>query len=352
MVQRYLSLKDVKTARLAIILYVIGVSLMIFLCSFNGLLLFATYHDCDPLTTKLAKAKDQMMPLLVMEILKDVPGLPGLFIAGVFSAALSSLSTGMFLYGIKNIREINFLSLYDTGLNSMSAVVLEDFVKPFMKSDLSESMSTYIMRGTVLVLGVVSVALVYVVQHLGQVLQLSLSIPAACYGPMLGIYTIGFFIPWIGKKATFVGALTGCVVMLTLIIKAQLEIANGNMYYNTKPLTVEGCTYNFTIEDNDSDLNATQTVLFDERPEKHIYEISYLYYTLVGSVIVVISAFIYSFIFGFQDPKEVDAKLLAPIIRKYIHTEFEKVHYTESHGKDTVVHNFEIKENNCRNNKL
>lgn len=85
-------------------MYVIGVTLMIFLCVYNGLVLYATYHDCDPLTTKLAKAKDQLTPLLALEVLKDLPGLPGLFIAGVFSASLSSLSTA---------------------LNAMSAVVLE-----------------------------------------------------------------------------------------------------------------------------------------------------------------------------------------------------------------------------------
>lgn len=48
--------------------------------------MYATYHDCDPLTTKLAKAKDQLMPLLVMRVLGDYPGLPGMFIAGIFSA--------------------------------------------------------------------------------------------------------------------------------------------------------------------------------------------------------------------------------------------------------------------------
>ena len=37
---------------------------------------------------QLAAAKDQLLPLLVMDTLKGMPGVPGLFVAGVFSAAL------------------------------------------------------------------------------------------------------------------------------------------------------------------------------------------------------------------------------------------------------------------------
>jgi len=58
-----------------------------------------------------------------MKTLGELPGMTGLFIAGVFSAALSSLSTC---------------------LNSMSAVVLEDFVKPYVKKPLSSSAINWI----------------------------------------------------------------------------------------------------------------------------------------------------------------------------------------------------------------
>lgn len=163
----------------ALILYITGVSVMIFMCCFNGYLLYATYYDCDPLMTNLAKAKDQLIPLLVMNILKDLPGLPGLFIAGVFSAALSSLSTG---------------------LNSFSAVVLEDFFKSFSKRKLTERETAIIMRATVLISGMISVGLVYVVQHLGSVLQLSMSLPTVTFGPLMGLYILGMFFPWINSK--------------------------------------------------------------------------------------------------------------------------------------------------------
>ena len=330
MMQRYMALKDVRAARKGQFLFVIGVTIMIFLCVYNGLLLYATYHDCDPLTTKLAREKDQLMPLLVMEILKDFPGLPGLFIAGVFSAALSSLSTG---------------------LNAMSAVVLEDFCKPFMKGDISERKSKYIMRGTVIVLGIISVALVYVVQHMGSVLQLSMSVPTACFGPMLGVYIIGFTLPWIGKRAVFYSAILGCALMVLIVLKAQTEIALGNIKFDFKPLSVDGCLYSFNHTEisaiSDVLSSTAETITLGTSKEKHIYHISYLYFTLMGALIVLITSIILSFVFGFQDAAEVDPKLLVPFLRKYIKSNATQQQFTSVNGKELTVHKFDIKDNNC-----
>lgn len=111
-----------------------------------------------------------------MDVLGNFPGLPGLFVAGVFSAALSSLSTG---------------------LNSMSAVLLEDFFKPYCKKPLTESQTRYIMKGVVVIFGTICVALVFVVEHLGSVLQLSISLGSMSNGPLLGIFTLGVMVPWV-----------------------------------------------------------------------------------------------------------------------------------------------------------
>lgn len=152
-------------------LFLLGTLALVLSCSYCGLLIYATYHDCDPLTTKLAKAKDQLLPLLVMRLFGDFPGLPGLFVSGVFSAALSSLSTG---------------------LNSMSAVILEDFVKPQMKQPLTEKQTHYVMRFVVAIFGGICVCLVFLVEKLGAVLQLSISLSAVSNGPLLGIFTMGW----------------------------------------------------------------------------------------------------------------------------------------------------------------
>ena len=320
-----MALKDVKTARKGQMIYVVGLTVMIFLSVCNGLLLYATYHDCDPLTTKLAKAKDQLMPLLVMNILKDWPGLPGLFIAGIFSAALSSLSTG---------------------LNAMSAVVLEDFCKPFMKDGISEQLSKFIMRGTVLALGVSSVALVYVVQRMGTVLQLAMSLQTACIGPMFGVYIVGFLIPWIGKRSVFYGAVVGFISMMLIVFKAQTEMALGNMKFEYKPMSVSGCRYNFTLNNETTPNNyvtPTAPTIIGEPEKKQIYHISYLYYSLLGALIAISASFVLSVGFCFQDPTEVDPKLLAPFIRKFIKSDLSK-HKTPK-KKKLFLNNFDDKEN-------
>lgn len=179
MIQRYLSLPTLKDARRALYIFVVGVCLVMCLCTYNGLLIYTTYKKCDPLTTKLAKARDQLLPLFVMDVLGDLPGLSGIFIAGVFSAALSSLSTC---------------------LNSMSAVVLEDFCKPFVKRPLSDSAINLIMRSVVVGVGVLCVALVFLVEKLGTVLQLAMSLEAITNGPLLGIFTMGLLMPIVNGR--------------------------------------------------------------------------------------------------------------------------------------------------------
>ena len=71
-------------------------------------MLYAVYADCDPITAKTVRkqvgfkiqnlqasqflsnlyVQDQLVPFMVLDIAGTVPGLPGLFMAGVFSGSL------------------------------------------------------------------------------------------------------------------------------------------------------------------------------------------------------------------------------------------------------------------------
>ena len=57
---------------------------MLGLCTYGGMVMYAFYHDCDPIKAEQVVSGEQMFPLFVMQLVGDVPGVPGLFVAGVF----------------------------------------------------------------------------------------------------------------------------------------------------------------------------------------------------------------------------------------------------------------------------
>ncbi|KAH8359927.1 hypothetical protein KR093_009582, partial [Drosophila rubida] len=302
MIQRYLSLPTLADARKALCIFCAGVLTVMALSGYNGLLIYATYQNCDPLTTKaihsqMAKARDQLLPLFVMDTLGELPGLAGLFIAGVFSAALSSLSTC---------------------LNSMSAVVLEDFIKPYVKGQLSNSATTWIMRLVVVVVGVLCVALVYVVEHMGTVLQLTMSIESLTNGPLFGIFTLGILLPWINGNSAILGGCVGVVVMSWVSLNAQWAIASGAITYQTKPLNVDHCDYTFDAAALvSSAANATHHTGQEVNDVFPLYRMSYMWYTTLGASVTIIVALLSTFVFGTNDPNSIDPKLMTPYIRKF-----------------------------------
>lgn len=227
-----------------------------------------------------------------MDKFRDFPGLSGLFIAGIFSAALSSLSTG---------------------LNSLSAVILEDYIKPYVREPLSERTVNYIMRSIVLITGFSCIALVFIVEQLGAVLQMSMSISGITNGPLFAIFIIGLLIPWINAKSAFCGGICGLLFVAYVSFKSQAAIAAGEFYYRSKKMSIEGCWYDF----DRSILNVTFGPDISEVEEKSLYHISYLWYILFGSLVTIFMSFAFSFVFGFQKIDELDITVIAPFLRKY-----------------------------------
>ena len=54
----------------------------------SGVVAYAAYHDCDPLTNKQIEKPDQIVPFLVADKLQKLPGMAGLFVAAVYGAVL------------------------------------------------------------------------------------------------------------------------------------------------------------------------------------------------------------------------------------------------------------------------
>ncbi|XP_045779022.1 sodium-coupled monocarboxylate transporter 1-like isoform X2 [Maniola jurtina] len=290
MVQRYLALPTLKGAKWAVFLFCIGISILYCFCLYCGLLIYARFYDCDPLQTRLAKAKDQLLPLLVMDVLGGIPGLPGVFIAGIFSAALSSLSTS---------------------LNSMSAVVLEDFYKPFYKRRLTDRQTNWLLKSVVIFLGALSLGLVFVIEKMGTILQLTMTLEAMTMGPQLGVFSMGILMPWVDSTGALVGGIVGLALMAWWCLSAQLAIAGGLIVHPHKNLTIEGCLYNFTK----ADIVITPSESVELHPVLHV---SYMWYTFAGALMTMFVGVLVSKVNRWCGKAYVPPapKLLAPQMRR------------------------------------
>lgn len=71
-----------------------------------------------------------------------------------------------------------------------------------MPKGISQRKVSYILKILVFLIGIISTALVFVVEHLGGLLSLSLSFGGATMGPMLGVFTLGMLIPTANSKVS------------------------------------------------------------------------------------------------------------------------------------------------------
>ncbi|XP_046741740.1 putative sodium-dependent multivitamin transporter isoform X2 [Diprion similis] len=268
-VQRMLTVKSLKAAQAALWLNWPILMFLSFSTSFSGLAIYSRYYNCDPIKQGRIKNSDMLMPLYVMDTMSHVPGLPGLFIAGIFSAGLSTVSAA---------------------LNSLAAVTLEDYIKPAYKrcsgNDFPLTRSTMFGKLLAFAFGIICIALAFLAQFLGGILQASLTIFGVVGGPLLGMFTLGMFT----ESATQRGAITGTLVALIFC----LWIGFGQPRPSAPRLstTDAGCNANYT-----GILNATTeapttlatwtnaTTEDDSVSYFYLYRISHMWYSAIGFLV-------------------------------------------------------------------
>ncbi|CAL7952542.1 unnamed protein product [Xylocopa violacea] len=295
MVQRCLAMPNLRKANATIAIMGIGIITIVSFSCYTGIVIFAAFHDCDPIATKQIKKPDQLLPYFVMQMAESVPGLPGLFVAGVFSAALSTMSTG---------------------LNSMSGVIYEDMIKPRLRIPLSEVAASRTMKLTVVLTGTICVALVFLVDKLTGLIQAGKSLSAITAGPLLGIFTLGMFFP----SANSTGALVGGLVSLNLVawisFGTQAAISSGRINFPVKPVSVSGCPESLT--NHAGNLTFILETAIKEQQPFFLYRMSYLWYTWVGFLTAILIGLVVSWITGPNKRVPGDEKLYTPVIRSLL----------------------------------
>ncbi|CAF3770432.1 unnamed protein product [Rotaria sordida] len=282
-VQRYMCVRTTRGAKQALFINAAGAALIILLCTLIGVILYAYYADCDPYTAKYVSDIDQIFPYFVMEVLSDIKGLPGIFLACIFSGSLSTISSG---------------------LNSLSAVVIEDVYKGLMGKTLSDERQGLASKLFSIVLGVVVILLTYIVSFLGSILNAALSLFGVLSGPIMGVFFLGFFFPQANSRGGFIGFLASLFLQLWIFLGAQ--ITKKQMKSERLPLSIANCSIpvNITIP---------LTTSIKPNPLLNFYSISYMWYTPIAVATVIIVGLIVTYLTRPLKPDEVDPKLIIPI---------------------------------------
>uniref|UniRef100_H2YU23 Uncharacterized protein n=1 Tax=Ciona savignyi TaxID=51511 RepID=H2YU23_CIOSA len=222
-VQRFLSCRSVKDARIAAFVSVISKLVITLIPVGCGAVAFAYFEHCDPLKSGKISKVDQLLPYMVLEIFDKVPGVAGLFVAAAYSGTMSSVSSG---------------------INSASAMILQDFILP-NRPLISAKWQMFISKITGVAFGVLVMGIAYLSSfYASTAVSLAYVYQGVCSGPVIGVYLLGIFFPWSNTAGVMAGQFVGTA--------ATLWIALGSLINGRDPATdgllpvqTDSCT-NFT----------------------------------------------------------------------------------------------------------
>ncbi|XP_056374100.1 sodium/iodide cotransporter [Hyla sarda] len=278
-VQRYISCKSEREAKLAILVNQVTLCVIVSSAVVCGIVMFTFYLNCDPLLAGYVSAPDQYIPYLVLEIFEQYPGFPGLFLACAYSGTLSTASTS---------------------INAMAAVTVEDLIKPRMPH-ISMKRLILISKGLSLFYGCSCIILAALSSLLGGgVLQGSFTVMGVISGPLLGAFILGMFTTSGNTPGVFAGLLVGFCLSLWVAVGGTLYPPTPEIM-GVLPTYAEQCPiYNSSqgiIYGPPAPRNITaplpRTTIADE-----FYSLSYLYYGAIGTFTTVIIGVLVSYLTG------------------------------------------------------
>lgn len=306
-IQRALSLPSLKQAQYSFIFCSIFTALISLLSTYMGLVMYSAYKSCDPYLANEIPRRDAIIVHYVANRLKNVPGLRGIFVAGIFSATLSTLSSFS---------------------NSMAALALEDFIKPALKkisnnkSQLQDSTTTWLAKIFAISFGLVCVIMAYIIDKANsRLLQATTTLFGAIGVPFLASFALGIFTRYTNKLGILIGFLTtltfGAYITTYQTFFSPSLQPSMPVYYNKQ------CALVFNMTLSPSALPALESIFTEaqllhrpsDKTEFNLNQISYLTLPAIQFVLTIAVASIVSILTGGWN-QEVDEKYLVTAIHR------------------------------------
>lgn len=311
-VQRYCSMKSKKEVVKTMMANVPTIAILFSLSWVVGMVIFANYADCDPLSMGYISKFDEIVPFFVQDKFLNMPGLLGLVMATLFNSALT---------------------LAVSNLNSLATVTFEDFLSQIPAlSNLKDTLQLRTIKILSVFYGLIIIGLSFVVATLSGVIESSMLMTSATSGPLLGVFILAMLVPCANWKGASAGMIFSHFMTLWLTF--------GHLSIETKddvlPLSTDGChndTFSSWITKPSHMLNSvsnvstivnnwddeTSTLLNPDPRESaltYIYAITYMYYALIGSLSTVLVGIIVSLLTANTKEDAYELHLLHPLAYK------------------------------------
>lgn len=281
-VQKAMSLRNLSKAKIALTLSVFGLVIVFLMNFYTGLMTFAKYGTCDPLKAGRIDAIDQLVPFYVMETFGHFKSFVGIFVAGIFAASLGTVAAC---------------------LSSLSAVTIEDLLISGLNIKMTLEKSTRYAKWMNFGYGVASFGLIFLVEGRG-ILQATLTLNGLIGGILLGLFTLGIFFERANLKGALYGGLLATICVLTLGGFA-LTFGVDEPFLDT---STEGCGCKL---DSPAMPAASADLLLDVPWYQSIHKVSYMWYSMIGTLLTIIFGLIISLLTQFYDDRRM-ARFLSP----------------------------------------
>jgi sodium-coupled monocarboxylate transporter 8/12 len=196
-VQRYLTAGSLKEAKRSLWIKLWALVPVLGLFYGTGLVLYAFYQQHgDPLAAGLIQKEDQLLPHFVVTQLPA--GMPGLLIAAIYAASMSTISAG---------------------LNSLASATVVDFQQRLTRKTMTDLQQVRSARWITVAYGLIVMVLAFLVAQMrGNLVESVNTVIGLVGGPLLGLFFLGMFT----RRTSARGALSGCLAGFISVLAIYL----------------------------------------------------------------------------------------------------------------------------------
>ncbi|XP_037522126.1 sodium-coupled monocarboxylate transporter 1 [Rhipicephalus sanguineus] len=282
-----------------------------------GVALTIWFRGCDPMLSGAVHRVDQVMPHYITTRLSEVPGLVGLFLAGVVCAATSTTSST---------------------INSQAAILYVDVIAPRWKNSTRHVL--WITRCTALSLGIIMTVYSTLCVYMGSLNRVFLMVYTCLTSPYVGLCLLAVLFPFVHSK----GAGVGTILVVIFQIWHMSKLVQKGTKPPRMPVSLDYCPGNVTFLTSPNTFNTSRLLEASRLAEPFsLFRISYFWSGFFGIFATIAIGLLISALTGEmwskQEQPELCSDVLVKLWRKPTHRRVESQH------EETKTSKFE--EHNC-----